>query len=500
MRNKTRYSLLKRIKKVVYDILENTDYKFRHSIDIVIITLILASIITYLWELSLPQNSYLIPFFEILNTYFLIIFIIEYILRLWVATDFLDDIKFKMKKEGKPFLYAFLYAIGNKVAWILTPMSILDLMGIIPFLRISRMFRIFRIFRIFRLARFTMTSNIYINVFRKRAIEIGFLFLISSFIIIFSAVMVFTVERTAGNGQFSSLKDALWWSVVTLTTVGYGDKYPVTTIGRFFASVIMFMGVGIIALPAGIIGSALTEEFKNIKEGKVKLRKMKDHILILGWNSSAPRIIDELDKRGALLNRKVVVLTPEEEVEDERVIYKKGDPSREKELLDSGIEDAYMIVILSEEVKGTTRNPDAIAMITAMLAKALNPLAHIIVEIIDPQNAELLENNLYGIEIIYKEEISVQMIVNSICAPGAGKIITTLLNYNYANIYEIPVKDLKEKFLTFGEIYIKLGENNRIIPLGIIDSSGYVVNPPRDYPIEEDARLVYISEKELLLG
>ncbi len=488
---------IKQIKKVIYDILENPEFKFRHAIDVVIIILILSSIIFYLWELSLSENSCYISFFEVLNNYFLILFVFEYLLRFWVSSDFFDDIRFKYKKEGKPFRVALLYAIGNKIAWMLTPVSILDLMGIIPFLRISRMFRIFRIFRIFRLARFAMTSNIYINVFRKRAIEIGFLFLISSFIIIFSAVMVFTVERTAGNKQFASLKDALWWSVVTLTTVGYGDKYPVTTLGRFFASVIMFMGVGIIALPAGIIGSALTEEFKNIKEGKVKLRKMKDHILILGWNSSAPRIIDELDKRGALYKRKVVVLTTGEDIDDERIIYKKGDPSKEGDLIDSGIEEAYMIVILSEDVLGNTRNPDALAMITAMLSKALNPLAHIIVEIIDPQNAELLEKNLYGVEIIYREEISVQMIVNSICTPGAGKIITTLLNYNYANIYETPVRKLGD-FSTFGDIYKTLGEDRQIIPLGVIDSGGYVVNPPREYPIEEDARLVYISEKELV--
>ncbi len=488
---------IKKIKKFIYDILENPEYKFRHAVDVIIIILILSSIGTYLWELSLPPDSYYIPFFEVLNNYFLILFIIEYLLRFWVASDFLDDIRFKMRKEGKPFHIALLYAIGNKIAWVLTPVSLLDLMGIIPFLRISRMFRIFRIFRVFRVARFAMTSNIYINVFRKRAIEIGFLFLISSFIIIFSAVMVFTVEKTAGNDQFSSLKDALWWSVVTLTTVGYGDKYPVTTLGRFFASVIMFMGVGIIALPAGIIGSALTEEFKNIKEGRVNLRKMKNHILILGWNSSAPRIIDELDKRGVLINRKIVVVTPYEEVDDERVIYKKGDPSREKDLLDSGIGEACMIVVLAEDVKTGSRNPDALAMITAMLAKALNPLAHIIVEIIDPQNAELLESNLYGVEIIYKEEVSIQMIVNSICAPGAGKIITTLLNYNYANIYETPIK-LLGNFSTFGEMYKILGEKERIIPLGIIDSGGYAVNPPREYPLEEDAKLVYIAEKELL--
>ncbi len=490
-------SIIKRAKRIFYDILENPEYKFRHAVDLVIIILIFASVITYLWELSLPSKSYLIPFFEVLNSYFLILFVIEYTLRFWVSTDFLDDIRFKYKKEGKSLFYALLYAVKNKISWVLTPASILDLLGIIPFLRISRMFRVFRIFRIFRLARFAVTSNIYINVFRKRALEIGFLLLISSFIIIFSAVMVFTVEKTAGNNQFFSLKDALWWSVVTLTTVGYGDKYPVTTLGRFFASVIMFMGVGIIALPAGIIGSALTEEFKNIKEGKVNLKKMKDHILILGWNSSAPRIIDELEKRGVLFHRKIIVLTPEEGIDDERVIYKKGDPSKEKDLIESGIEYAHTIVALAEDINSSSRNPDAFTMITTMLAKALNPLAHIIVEIVDPQNAELLESNLYGIEIIYKEEISIQMLVNSICTPGAGKIVTTLLNYNYANIYEVPIASLKDKFSTFGELYRILGEKHKIIPMGIIDSGGYIVNPPREYPIEEDAKLVYIGEREI---
>ena len=495
MRKRT---FIAKLKKVVHDILENPDYRFRHAIDVVLIILILASIVTYLWELSLPLDSYYIPLFELLNNYFLTLFVIEYLLRFWIGTDFIGDIRFKYVKEGKPLSFAIAFAIKNKIAWILSPASLLDLMGIIPFLRISRMFRIFRIFRIFRLARFAMTSNVYINVFKKRAIEISFLFIISTFIIIFSAVMVFTVEKTAGNDQFSSLKDALWWSVVTLTTVGYGDKYPVTTIGRFFASVIMFVGIGIIALPAGIIGSSLTEEFKNIKEGKVILNKLRDHILILGWNTSASRIIDELDKRGVLLNHKLVVVTTLEDIDDDRIIYKRGDPSKEKDLIEAGIKNAYIIVILSEDISGNIRNPDASVMITAMLAKKLNSTSHIIVEIIDVQNAELLENNLYGIEIIYREEISIQMIVNSIYSPGAGKIITTLLNYNYANIYETSIKSLKGEFSTFGDLYKYLGEEERIIPIGIIDDGGYVVNPPRNYPLEENARVVYIAEKELI--
>ena len=205
--------------------------------------LIIISVITFSIE-TIPD---LLPktrrFLKLIELVCVIIFSIEYVLRIYVT-----------KKKTK-FIFSFF--------------GIIDLLAILPFylslgvdLRSIRAFRLLRLFRLLKLARYNSAIKKF-SIALKNAKEELLLFLFVTMIILYlSAVGIYYFENKVQPDIFSSVFDSLWWAVATLTTVGYGDVYPVTVGGKIFTFIMLIIGLGIIAIPAGIISSALSETTK----------------------------------------------------------------------------------------------------------------------------------------------------------------------------------------------------------------------------------------------
>lgn len=186
-----------------------------------------------------------------------IVFSIEYILRVIVAK--------------------------NKLKFIFSFMGLIDLIAILPFylalgldLRMIRALRLMRIFRVFKLFRYNRAFNRF-----KRAINIAreeiVIFLSAAIMLIYlTSVGIYYFEHEAQPDKFSSVFDSIWWSVVTLTTVGYGDVYPITAGGKVFTIIILFIGLGIVAIPTGLLASALTTAREQEQEELAMLQEMED--------------------------------------------------------------------------------------------------------------------------------------------------------------------------------------------------------------------------------
>ena len=231
-------------------VIEDTSTVKGKIFDYFIQALILLSLLAFTIE-TFPDNSKVT--IELLNTFeFLcvIIFSIEYLLRVIVSK--------------KPLKYIFSFY------------GIIDFLAIFPFylksiydLRALRAFRIFRIFRALKLIRYNRALNRF-NIASKIVKEelILFLILTSIFVFIASAGIYF-FENEAQPENFSSVIHSGWWAIVTLTTVGYGDVYPITVGGKIFTTFIVLIGVGIVTIPAGLVASALSKareiEAKEIK-------------------------------------------------------------------------------------------------------------------------------------------------------------------------------------------------------------------------------------------
>lgn len=185
------------------------------------------------------------------------IFIIDYLLR-WVTADY----KYA-KSNAAPF---FRYP--------LSPMAIIDLISILPsltilnqcfkLLRLFRMFRALRVFRAFKLFRYSKNARMIANIFKKQKGALSYVLILALGYIIISALIVFNVEQDS----FDSFFDAIYWATVSLTTMGYGDIYPVTQIGRVVTMVSSLFGIAIVALPAGIITAGYMEELATVAKDK----------------------------------------------------------------------------------------------------------------------------------------------------------------------------------------------------------------------------------------
>jgi len=230
--------------------------------DIFIIVLISFNIVAVILETVKALSIQYKFFFHVFEIFSISVFTIEYILRLWSCTS---DNRFK-------------HSIKGRLLFVKSPLALIDLIAILPFflpmvisldLRFIRAIRLFRLFRLFRLGRYSQSLQTLWNVFKEKKEQLSItVFMVFILLIIASSLMYF-VENEAQPDVFSSIPAAMWWGIVTLTTVGYGDLFPVTPLGKVLGAIIAIMGIGMFALPAGILGSGFVEEMQKSRKRKI---------------------------------------------------------------------------------------------------------------------------------------------------------------------------------------------------------------------------------------
>ena len=171
------------------------------------------------------------------------------------------------------YLYLW-YASENRLRYPFGFFAVVDLLAILPFylslgvdLRPLRVVRILRIFRLLKLAKYNAAGRVLVEAARRAAPELTIIGVLVGMTIVVSAMLLYYAEHEAQPEVYSSIPASLWWSIVTLTTVGYGDVYPITTVGRLVASVIMLCGVGVVAAPTGVIAGTMTTILEERKSG-----------------------------------------------------------------------------------------------------------------------------------------------------------------------------------------------------------------------------------------
>lgn len=162
-----------------------------------------------------------------------------------------------------------IYAASSRVKFFFSFFGLIDLIAILPFyltlgmdLKSLRAIRLFRILRLFKFLRYGNTMEKIKKSFNSIKRELFLFTLATLMLLYFSSIGIYYFENEAQPEVFASIFDAMWWSVATLTTVGYGDVYPITNGGKIFASVIVFIGLGLVAIPTGLIASSLTRAFQ----------------------------------------------------------------------------------------------------------------------------------------------------------------------------------------------------------------------------------------------
>ncbi|MDD5211250.1 MAG: ion channel, partial [Sulfuricurvum sp.] len=209
------------------------------------------------------------------NNYIIsIFFLTEYLLRLWIYNSvskiIIEQYEYDLYLQRSfNFTSAFKKIATSKAGFIFSPAAIVDLLAIMPFFHELRMLRIFIIFRVFKLFRYTKSLRQLLSILASKKFEILTLTMFSAVMIMVSSVLIYVMEANVPTSNINTLFDAVYWSVVTIFTVGYGDFVPVTHEGRVVAMMIIMAGIAVIAFATSIVVSAFTEKLDHIKEEKL---------------------------------------------------------------------------------------------------------------------------------------------------------------------------------------------------------------------------------------
>lgn len=223
---------------------------FNYSIVLLILINIAAIILESFQTL---QDSYG-SIFKLIEYTSVYLFSLEYILRLWVA-----DLRYPNRSKWTSRLF-----------FAITPMALIDLMAILPFylpmlipfdLRILRLLRVTRLIRIFKLNRYSKAFILLSNIIKRKKAELAVTIFTTLVLLLLASTLMYYIEGDVQPEAFPNIIASLWWAVATLTTVGYGDIYPITGLGRLLSGIIAVLGIGLVALPTGIISSGFMEEF-----------------------------------------------------------------------------------------------------------------------------------------------------------------------------------------------------------------------------------------------
>jgi voltage-gated potassium channel len=254
---------MSKIKQRLYDIFEKDlpDDKVGKVIDNLVFFTIMINIVAVILESVAEIKEQHAMLFWRIETVSVVLFTVEYLIRVWVC-----DINEKYR------------GFWGRIKYILTPMALVDLFAILPFylplffrfdLRFLRVLRMLRLLRVFKLGRYSSALRTLSRVLYSKREELFITLVVVFILLVVASSVMYYVESEAQPKAFSSIPASMWWGIATLTTVGYGDIYPITPVGKFVGAIISIMGIGLFALPAGILGSGFVEELQNKKQSKI---------------------------------------------------------------------------------------------------------------------------------------------------------------------------------------------------------------------------------------
>ncbi|MFT4542678.1 MAG: voltage-gated potassium channel [Planctomycetota bacterium] len=290
-------------------------------------------------------------------------------------------------------------------------------------------------------------------------------------LVVFGAASMLIFES---QNDIASMADALWYSFVTMTTVGYGDLYPKTDGGRFVGVILMLFGVGILGLFTGTMASLLVERTLR-KDSGLGDSKAKDHFIICGWNSRAPAVVRELLGRLEPGTELVLIANLEQKpVDDERVTFIRGDFTDEEVLKRGGMQHARAVLVLAAEALGSAA--DAAAVLCALTIESINAEAYTCIELLDESNAQHCVRARAD-EVLVSGHMTAKMLAGAVLHPGSGQILGDLVTGDVGSTMHKAVVSAEYSGLSFHEALQRYHQEEESILIAIETKNGFQVNP-----------------------
>jgi len=276
----------RRLKGAFRDLLENPRSSRKRYFDLFMILVVLTSVGLLVYGVENELDGWMEDFELMAVT----IFIAEYLARLWVYSDVHRTI---MQHEARARFLQLRFRLGPAVGevvrkkweYVSSPLAVIDLLAILPSYRPLRILRVFLLFRLFKLFRYSRSMHGMAEVLSQKRFELYTLALFMTFVVLAASSAVYVFEGGIENTRIDTFFDAVYWSMVTLSTVGYGDIVPYTIEGRVVAMALIVSGIGVLAFTTSIVVSAFQEKLGDLRQNRVlaELERLRGYTVICGF-------------------------------------------------------------------------------------------------------------------------------------------------------------------------------------------------------------------------
>ena len=310
------------------------------------------------------------------------------------------------------------------------------------------------------------------------------------FIMLTGTVCFYYFERP--NIEELSFWDSLWWSFVTVTTVGYGDYFPVSFPGRIMAVILMITGIGAFGFVTAAVASAFVELNIKRRMGLLKL-DLCNHVVIVGWNKKALNIVEELARETP--ERKIVVIDEIEQLETEykQVYFVKGKGTEDCVLEKASVKDASLAIVLADDKAADEEGADAKAVMVCLAVNHINPKLRLVAEVGNEEHLPHFKRANVD-EVFVSSVLSSKLLVRGAIYPSVSHVVNELItNSRGSEFYEMDLSD-ECAGMTFKQLVDDFMQKNKGIPIGVANEKGTKVNPDGSHILVKGDTLIYIGK------
>jgi len=469
--------------------------------------LIVLSISLLVVEAMVPDNSTAGPVLQWLDRAILILFSIEIVLR--VATFRPPALKVF---RGPPFGRLRAHVLA-RVGYILRPMMLVDILAVLalfPELRGLRVLRLLRLLRTSRVFRYRNPFAIVMQALEENGLLFTFAFSVLGATTLLGGTTIYLVEGRI-NPDLRTVADGIWWALVTVTTVGFGDITPVTMLGRIVGAVMMVGGMFTLALFAGIVGSSLVSGMLSIREEQFRMSDYVNHVVVCGYDESTHLLLEALELNLKLTETRVVFFDDQERPRDlpPDFLWVQGDPTKESELAKVRLAHAAAVIVAGAR-DIPPQAADAATILTVftiraflkrqkrLVSKRRLPL-YVVAEILDSENVDHARS-AGADEVIETRRIGAAMIAHAIAFHGTANTMSRVLLSGAHSVYIGRLPGDPTEPVQFGELLSGMALSKRGgLVIGVRTGDGTdIINPPKTLMLEPDALLIYLAESPLL--